>query len=70
MEKHLKPAAHTVGTRRLLHTLPTTRENILLLAHIAMENCSSVALVKSQSERFIKNSECSENYEVNLDQIG
>jgi hypothetical protein len=69
LEKYLKPAAHAVGTRRLLYTLPTTQENIFLLAHLAMQNCS-VGLVKSQSERSIKNSERSENYKVNLGQIG
>jgi hypothetical protein len=70
MKKYLKPAAHAVGTCRLLHTVPTTRENIFLLAHLAMQDYSSVALVKSQSERFIKNSEPCENYKVNLGQIG
>jgi hypothetical protein len=70
MEKYLKPVAHAVGTCRLLHVLPTVRENVFLLAHLAMQNYSSVALVKSQSEGFIKNSECCENYKVNLGQIG
>jgi len=50
--------------------LPTARKNVCLLAHLAMQNCSSVALVKSQSEMFIKNSEFCENYKVNLGQIG
>lgn len=69
MEKHLKPAARAVGTRRLLHMLPTTWGDIFLQAHLAMQNYSSVALVKSQSERFIKNSENCENYTVNLGRI-
>jgi hypothetical protein len=34
-----------------------------------VQNYSSVALVKSQLERFIKNSELCENYKVNLGQI-
>jgi len=41
--------------------LPKTQEDIFLLAHLAMQNHSFVALVKSQSERFIKNSEHCEN---------
>jgi len=28
MEKYLKPVAHAVGTCRLLHVLPTVRENV------------------------------------------
>ena len=35
-----------------------------LLAHLAIQNYSSVALVKSQSERFIQNSESCENYHI------
>ena len=35
-----------------------------------MQNCSSLSLVKSQSETFIKDSERCENYKVNLGQIG
>ena len=35
-----------------------------------MQNYSFVALVKSQSQRFIINSERCEYYEVNLGQIG